>query len=151
MTTTQDYIDLAISSIVSGNANEALGLLLRASLAYDDEIGASGGTGGSGPNPILSVKYKKEPAFDPRGKGTPEDLDKFLKDHLPPMKPVDDKPKRPKSISVSCPTCKAKPGKGCFVMTNKGPGAKPTTQLRDKKLGYHKTRAEKAKAVQNNG
>lgn len=48
------------------------------------------------------------------------------------------------SKHVGCPTCRAKPGQGCFKMDRKGPGGKPTTEPRG---AYHRARAAKAKEM----
>ena len=63
------------------------------------------------------------------------------RESLPNLRPF--KPKRPKSINVSCPTCGAKAGKPCFEMTNAGRNATPTDVVRAN--GYHAKRVAKAK------
>lgn len=57
--------------------------------------------------------------------------------------PVPQPGKRLKSRDVKCPTCKAKPGAGCFRMSRRGVGAVPTTEP----LGntFHKSRTKAAR------
>lgn len=67
------------------------------------------------------------------------------KAELPEAKPVPGTPnpkRRPDSRSVSCPTCNAKAGQGCFMMTNRGASGMPTDEP---KVGYHVTRTRKSK------
>jgi len=75
---------------------------------------------------------KREPAFTP----SPEEI-------LPKVQPIPGK--RPKSIDVACPTCKARAGKRCFEMTNRGRNGKPTDVVREQ--GYHSARVVAAKQV----
>ena len=63
---------------------------------------------------------------------------------LPKVKPVAGK--RLQSKDVSCPSCKAKPGTECFVMTGPGRSSKPT-DVRRTNGSVHKTRTAKAKAA----
>ena len=95
---TKTYISNAMEAMLSGDNDRALGLLLRASLAHDEEISLA--------------KAASEPT----------------KDDLPEITPLREKAKKPKDIK--CPTCGAKPGTECFVMTSRGPHGKPTEQRR---------------------
>lgn len=63
---------------------------------------------------------------------------------LPPMRPLSTKVS---TLSVACPTCKAKPGKRCFRMTGRGPGSTPTDVPllgSNGKPNNHKTRVKRA-------
>jgi hypothetical protein len=60
---------------------------------------------------------------------------------LPPMVKL-----HPKTIDVSCPTCKVPFGKRCIRMTSKGPSAKPAPE-KGLSSSFHKTRVAKAKGV----
>jgi len=79
---------------------------------------------------------KVESMYDDVARPHPDD-----RESLPNLRPF--KPKRPKSINVSCPTCGAKAGKPCFEMINAGRNATPTDVVRAK--GYHAKRTAKAK------
>ena len=71
--------------------------------------------------------------FEPIARPTPTATDNF-----PKVRPHN---RKAKSTDVACPTCEAKPTKPCFTMTTRGKGGLPTDEI---KVGYHKTRTEKA-------
>lgn len=78
------------------------------------------------------ARTKQKAAFDPR-----------VKDDLPPMVGG----RKPKAIDVPCPTCRARPGKPCLLMTRGGGANATVIDPPQPKEGYHSRRHQKAKGL----
>lgn len=68
-------------------------------------------------------------------------------DFLPPMVPVEGAKR--KTLSVTCPTCAARPGVRCFRMTSRGKYGQPTDQplvMGDGKISNHARRVQLARS-----
>ena len=76
----------------------------------------------------------------------PDDQPRIYADELPPMQPVDGK--RWATIDVSCPVCKAKPGKPCLLMTRGGGANSTVLDPPQPKSGFHSKRRARAKGRQ---
>lgn len=112
MTTTKQYIEQAMTAMLNDDTDRAIGLLMRASLAYDDSIAASFSDGAQQMLDKKSIIHAGPP-------GTRD---------LPPMQPLKDKPTFdfPKFVPetgvvridspshVACPVCKAPKGRICL-------------------------------------
>jgi hypothetical protein len=174
MTKTNNYIQAAMQAIVDNDNDRALGLLLRASLSYDDDIDrqivadANEARKIHVPNdqPRIFADEAKLTGIDQLvAQGvTREHLhdEGYSKDEVTrafdrqrkrlareagrtqPKEMKPLKPKKAKVIDVACPSCGAKPGKPCFWMTGPGRGSKSTGVPREDNV-YHKPRASAAK------
>lgn len=113
------HIDLAIDALLNDNPVEALGHLMLHKVRQAEE----------------AVNKSLDPGDDGYGEVQP-----------PPIQPL--KPKKGATVDVSCPTCKAKPGKPCFRLTSRGPHGKPTDQPllnKDGNNNYHRARVKKGR------
>lgn len=121
MTTTKQYIADAMSAMLNNDTDRALGLLMRASLAYDDAISRS------------------IPVAEPLAQAVED---------LPPITPVNGG-RKVRASETRCPTCGAKPGKPCKRMTARGRNGKPTSEplMKNDKLVYHHRRYEQARGA----
>lgn len=64
--------------------------------------------------------------------------------------PAGSKPPKRRASSITCPTCKARPGKPCMKMDKRGFGATPTDDPLTSSKGpyFHKERYDKARVMQ---
>lgn len=139
MTTTKEYINDAMTAMLEGDSDRALGLLLRASLAYDDDIS--------------KASAAMEPAI--------RDL------ALPPIKPINGKAKAPADFDyqpfepaqgrlrndspslVPCPVCGAPKGHLCVQVIGENVGELLTGKQRPDAApspSWHDQRRDKARA-----
>lgn len=124
MTNTKRYIADAMTAMLNNDTDRAIGLLMRASLAYDDDISK---------------------VAEPYERAAQQRLDEKK---LPPMEKVPGT--KLKTRDVKCPTCKSKGGDPCKRLTSRGPHGKPTDVdlvTSEGKPFYHGARTKRAKEL----